>query len=133
VTEPDGAEPGLKLAASLWRFWHRRGYLGLGRRCLARALEQSTSLGDTETRAEASIGAGMLAFFQGDTAGARQRFEESLAIGETLANDNVRANALHSLGQMMWDQGDYTQARTHFSECWRSSGDGATGRGSRSR
>ena len=144
LSEPDCAEGGLKLAAGLWRFWHRRGYLGLGRRCLARALEQTAALDAMgthaadadatetraaeasatcaadadamETRAEAAIGAGMLARFQGDTADARHWFEESLAIGQALANDSVRANALHSLGQMMWDLGDYAQARALFSE-----------------
>ncbi len=114
VTGSDCAEMGLALSARMWRFWHRRGYLGLGRRCLARALDRSRSLGATKSRAEALLGQGMLAFFQGDAAAARDCLEESAAIGTQLADDSVRANAVYGLGRIAWEQGDYALARAHF-------------------
>ena len=119
ATEPEAAERAVRLAGYLWRFWHRRGYLGIGRRYIAAALAQSAAAGPTQPRAVAAIGAGMLAFFQGDIEDARRRLGESLATADALADDRLRANALHSLGQMEWNQGEYNAAAARFAEVLR--------------
>ncbi len=51
LTEGGGAEPGLRLAGCLWRFWHERGYWSEGRRWLEAALERSST--STASRAKA--------------------------------------------------------------------------------
>ncbi len=102
------------MASLLWRFWHKRGYLSLGRQMLANALERTASVGDTPIRAEALNGAGMLACLQGDHAAAGAYFQASLAIGNERGDAMLRANALHSLGQMAWNRHDYAQARHYF-------------------
>jgi non-specific serine/threonine protein kinase len=116
LTQTECAEEGLKLVSGLWRFWHRRGYLSLGRRCFARLLDRTRTDPATTVRAEALIGEGMLALFQGDLAGARQSVNESLAIGCALGADNVQANAEYGLGRIAWDQGELPEARGHFLE-----------------
>ncbi len=114
--QKSGSEQGLRLAAAIWRFWHRRGYLSLGRRYLENELDRTSMAGATPVRAEAAVGAGMLAFFQGDATAARQWFDRSLVMSAELADDDLSADALHSLGQMEWNLGSYADARAHFNE-----------------
>ena len=104
----------LRIAAALWRFWHRRGYLSLGRRYLANVLEPAPNRSAARWRAEACIGAGMLAFAQGDNQAARPPLEESLAIGENLKEEAICGAALHSLGQVAWKRREWTEARALF-------------------
>src|SRR5690348_11888162 len=77
-------ELGLELAAPIWRFWLFRGYLSEGRRWLEEAL--SATDGITPSRAEAALGAGVLANFQADYGRARELcelcIEYSTALGE---------------------------------------------------
>ncbi len=116
LAQPETAERGLQMASALWRFWHKRGYLSLGRQILANVLERTRPLGNTPTRAEALNGVGMLACFQGDHATAQAYFEESLSVGNERDDPAIRANALHSLGQMAWNRHDYAQARVYFAQ-----------------
>jgi predicted ATPase len=60
----DEGELALELAAPIWRFWLFRGYLSEGGRWLEEAL--SATDGTTPSRAEAALGAGVLANFQAD-------------------------------------------------------------------
>ena len=114
LTQPTASERGLQMASLLWRFWHKRGYLSLGRQMLANALERTPAVGNTAIRAEALNGAGMLACLQGDHAAANTYFQASLAIGNERDDAMLQANALHSLGQMAWNRHDYPQARRYF-------------------
>jgi predicted ATPase len=73
----------LRLAAALWRFWHRRGYWREGRGWLVRLLALSEAVADVEltVRATALTGAGWLAHYlrelgQNDFAAAQAALEE---------------------------------------------------------
>jgi hypothetical protein len=73
-------EQGLRLAASLYRFWFIRGDLTEGGEWYARLLEalpRDTAIGD---RARALNSAGILACVQGDHAAAQRLHQESLTI-----------------------------------------------------
>ncbi len=108
------AAAGLRLAGSLWRFWHGRGYLSEGRvwleGVLARASEQ------TPARAQALYGAGMLALYQSDLARAAQLYEESLVVCRELGDRTGIARALERIGWLTYDHGHYAQALTSFEE-----------------
>ncbi len=67
----DEAEAALRLGGALWRFWTDEGLFDEGRTLLERALEADRAGDPTEPRRLALIGAGTLAFRQGDQAGAQ--------------------------------------------------------------
>jgi len=109
------AEQGLRLAEALARFWEIRGHFTEGREWLARALEQ-TCEERTVLRGKALIGAGHLAYSQGDYAEARALYEESLAICREKGISQDIAVSLSSLGNVAYRQGDYAGARTFYEE-----------------
>ncbi|MCC6629573.1 MAG: tetratricopeptide repeat protein [Chloroflexi bacterium] len=103
---PDRAGAGLRLAAALWRFWQLRGYLRPGRAWLERLLALAPGAA-AETRAAAAVGAGALAWKQGDHAGAATHLETALATwGERDDRDALagRATALKLLGAVETDR-----------------------------
>ena len=69
----------LRLAAALWRFWHRRGYWAEGLTWLNRLL-LSAPVDDVDltTRARALTGAGWLAHYQNDVAATQAALAEAL-------------------------------------------------------
>jgi len=72
------AEMGVRLATALGNFWNRRGYLSEGREWLASALAQHSVT--TDVRAEALMGAAVLASTQGDYSAARAQLEASMLL-----------------------------------------------------
>ena len=70
------ADTGLLLVGALWYFWFQRGLTGEARRWLSRALDAAPSRG--RARAQALLGAGTLAWRQGDCATARDYLDESV-------------------------------------------------------
>ncbi|MGH2389011.1 MAG: ATP-binding protein, partial [Chloroflexota bacterium] len=77
------AEPALRLAAALWRFWATRGYLSEGRGWLEAVLADSEQRWPT-ARAMALNGSGILAHHQGEYGRAETLHEESLALRRAL-------------------------------------------------
>src|SRR5262249_16655302 len=73
---------GVQMAAALWRFWYRRGYLTEGRRWLEMALAWAGTA--TAERARVLLAAGNLALAQGDDERADAWHAESLAISRRL-------------------------------------------------
>jgi predicted ATPase/class 3 adenylate cyclase/Tfp pilus assembly protein PilF len=117
----DYVELGLRLAGALGRFWEVHGHVTEGREQLALFL--STRRGDgagTPGRAKALSLAGRLAYVQGDYAGARSLYEESLEVWRELGSRAGRAGkagmarALNGLAVLASDQGDHTEARSLF-------------------
>ena len=110
--EAGEAEPSLRLAGALWRFWWVHGHVSEGRRWLEGLLAMSRSSGTAlpATRAKALIGAGALAYEQGDYGPATALLEESLALYRDLGDKTGTAWALHSLAFVPRDQGDYSRA-----------------------
>ncbi len=105
---------GLRLAGALWYFWFQRGLPSEGRRWLARALASSSSSG--ESRARALLGAGAMAWQQGDYDSARASLSESIALWERASDGSGLAEAVHVLGHVHFDRQDYGEAQRLFEE-----------------
>src|SRR5260221_12676230 len=72
------AEAGLSLAAALYLFWWLRGYREEGRAWLVALMNSVPGTQSRPVRAKALIGAGSLAWLQGDNRAARAFYEQSL-------------------------------------------------------
>ena len=103
------------LAGRLWRFWEIRGYPAEGRTWLEPALAASRGQEST-MRANALIGAGVLAFMQGDYAASFAFHEESLALHRRLGDAPSVAFALSNLGNVAVELEDYERARACHEE-----------------
>jgi len=112
----ENAELGLRLTSALWRFWDVRGYFSEGRGWLEGALAHAGATGHTRLRAKALIGAGVMAYRQGDYASARSYHQESLAIWRELGGRQGVASALNNLGLVAESQGDYASACSLYEE-----------------
>jgi predicted ATPase/class 3 adenylate cyclase/Tfp pilus assembly protein PilF len=110
------ADTGLRLAGALWRFWYVRGYLAEGRARLATALAVGDTAEQTEVRARALNGAGVLAIYQGDLAGARPTLEASLVAFRALGNEDGEIRVLNNLGIVYTELADYDAARQLLEE-----------------
>ncbi|HYJ32098.1 MAG TPA: protein kinase [Candidatus Binatia bacterium] len=106
------AEPGacgLRLAASLWRFWLARGHFSLGRAVLRTALARGNAE-DSTARAEVLMGVGALAFHQNDWDAAAAAYEEARASMERLGVETGVGQALVGLGNVAMGRGAYSVA-----------------------
>jgi len=105
------AGSGLRLVASLWLFWRRRGHseegLGWARRQLAAVDECTPPL----LHANALTAAGQLAFDMGDPRSASSAHTQALAIYRRLGDRAATASALHSLGAVAFLRADYAAAQ----------------------
>ncbi len=100
----------LRLTSAQWVFWNVRGHLLEGRRRLDSALGADQS--PTEPRARALVGAAALAASSGDSATARSRGEEALAL--SLARGDVWGVALSQsyVATAAAQEGDWATAQT---------------------
>jgi len=118
-----GAAIGLRLVAVLWRFWLLRGHLTEGRTWLAEVLARTGDPTDgSGVRAQALVGAGLLAQWQNDYAAARGALTESLAIARECGDTWSMTQARFQLGTTAFNQGDYAVARSQLVEslaAWR--------------
>jgi tetratricopeptide (TPR) repeat protein len=80
LAEPERAKRGLELAAALFWFWLKRGYVSEGRQWLERALVVGGK-SSPRLRAKALIGLGHMTYFQGDITSTSVHLEESLTLG----------------------------------------------------
>lgn len=119
-SDPEGAEAGLRLAGSLWRFWEIRGYFQEGRLWLDRALQRRAET-PVSSRWLPLHGAGNLALDQGDYPIASQHYTEALQLlqdllpsltgpDEILRIRYATANTLTNLGHVALLQGQCEQA-----------------------
>ena len=113
---PENQQYALRLASSLWRFWEIRGYYSEGRARCADVLALPAIQAPSVERAMVCNGAGNLAYHQGDNATARQQWEASLAIMQTLGHKRGMSIALGNLGNLASDQGDYARARALYTQ-----------------
>ena len=105
------AELGLRLAGTLWWFWHVRGHMREGRRWLEEGLAEKPC-GPAGPRAKALSGLGRLVMAQGELELGTELLEESLALYRGLGDDVGAARALTFLGYTANLQGDHERART---------------------
>jgi len=111
-----GSGAGLRLCASLQRYWINRGHLSEGRDSCVRALGKAGAEGRTTERAKALTGVGLLAYWQGDYPAARAQHEEGLAIWRQLGDRRGIGISLNNLGMVARSQGDYASARALYDE-----------------
>lgn len=112
----DGAEKGLRLAGSLWRFWETRGHYATGRSAIEEALSRGAVKERTEARAKALAGAGGLAWGLADYTQASAYHQESLEIHREHGNKTGIAASLNNLGAVAYQLGDYAEARSKYEE-----------------
>ncbi len=110
----EDAPAALRLSGALWRFWYAHSHLSEGRRWLEAALNAGEA--PAAIRAQALIGAGVLAYMQGATARAVARLEESLILSREGADRVVIADTLNSLAAVVQAMGDYARAGTLLEE-----------------
>jgi predicted ATPase len=118
------AVSGLRLAASLWRFWNDRAHLSEGRQWLETMLSRVPDR--TRLRARALLGLGYRIAFLGSHAASTVVLEESLSIFEELGDKAGLGVALGNLGWLALLRGDYRNARSHYEaalEALREAGD----------
>jgi predicted ATPase/DNA-binding SARP family transcriptional activator/DNA-binding CsgD family transcriptional regulator len=92
------AEPALRLAGALWRFWITRGYYEEGRRWFEGALEKGER---TTARAQVLAGLGHLALWQGDLSRAKTAAQEGLRLSKEAGIEGmIAADFLIILGEV---------------------------------
>jgi len=106
----------LRIAGAMWRFWHRRGRHGEGRRYLGLVLERDTRKAPTSFRAKALYGSGAL-FGEADDPNIRTRLtEESLRIYRELDDRHQICACVRSLGNAAFHRNDFQAAWDFGSE-----------------
>ncbi|HET9253052.1 MAG TPA: protein kinase [Candidatus Eisenbacteria bacterium] len=111
------AEAALRIAGSLWRFWHIRGHLRTGAAAVRRALSLPGAAAPTPFRARALYAAGALAAF--DMEGqrrAREYFEEALAIFRAAGDDFGAARCLTGLGAVASARREFAEGSARLEE-----------------
>jgi predicted ATPase len=93
VGEP---ERGMAAGAAMWRFWHQRWYLFVGRSWLERLLS-AAGPDPTSTLAKAHVAAGGLAYWQGEYEAAKRHYQESLTIAQAIDDRACIAEAIYNL------------------------------------
>ena len=96
AVEEGQAQLAQKAAGALWRFWHQRGHLAEGRRWLEEILAMPSGKAPTAARGKALAGAGGIAWWQVDHAGARAFYDEALAVERQVGEPALIAEALYN-------------------------------------
>ena len=115
-------EAALRLGGALWRFWMMRGYLSEGHARLAGLLARAEGVAggagrvDPAAHAEALLGAGVLAIFQGDLDVARSLQERALPLWREAGDELGVAYARFMLGNIAYSRGDLAAARPLLEE-----------------
>jgi predicted ATPase/class 3 adenylate cyclase len=89
-------EDGLRIASSVWRWYHQRGRLREGRALIGDLLARPEPI-DQRVRLEGLAAAGGLAYWLDDFAAARVAYEERLVLAEAIAEPSVLAEAHYDL------------------------------------
>lgn len=118
LNDPQSGDAGLRLTASLWRFWYVRGCPGLGLSAVEKALARTDrqSPGDPALRARALNGAGNLYAYLADYERARRMHVECLALRRELGDRRGAAGSLNNLALLAHEQGDYAAASACLEE-----------------
>jgi predicted ATPase/transcriptional regulator with XRE-family HTH domain len=120
-------EIGLRLVASLYRFWMGRGHLREGRTWAEELLALEARVADDDTPAQpgavadgvharALLAAGVLALYQGDNATAGVWFDRAVMLANATGDRRTAAHALSGLGVMAQNQTDLTQAGVYLEQ-----------------
>ena len=104
LTQPD-LEPGLRLAASLRRYWNTRGYAAEGADTLRELLDAPAAQAPTLARARALFAAVTLAERTGGYAVADRYCQEALPIARAAGDDQLAARLLSRRAWILLRQG----------------------------
>lgn len=102
-------EAGLRLAATLWRFWNIRGHLTEGRAWLLDATDEAREV-SSSIRAKALRASGLLACSQGDYLRAELLADRARELFLDLGDDQGTAQALNDLAAVARERGDADRA-----------------------
>ncbi|MCC6453246.1 MAG: tetratricopeptide repeat protein [Acidobacteria bacterium] len=108
-------ETALRIAASIQRFWWRRGHLSEGVEWTRRIIDATCASGDPKLLASAYRGISSLSWNRGDFDAAVAFAEKGLEIALKTGDKKLVINALHSVGTAKHNKGDFSSAR-EFSE-----------------
>jgi len=112
----DGVEIGLTLAGALYYYWFLLGYLHEGRTWLEGMLQRTGSSERSAARGRALLGAGWLAWAEGDFEAASLRAEEALAMVREAQDKRLIGRAESLLGFVRTTQGNTAAARPLLEE-----------------
>ena len=116
------AEPGLRLAGALWRFWEARGYYGEGLAWLKRVLARGDRV--SAARIKALEGEGWLSISSGEIDEAGIAARDGLKLSDEAGlGGAVSAKFLGILGWIASLGGDQDRAKELFEECLKLSQD----------
>ncbi|MCE7937377.1 MAG: hypothetical protein DYG90_02040 [Chloroflexi bacterium CFX6] len=110
------AAAALRLVGHLARFWQLRGRPGEGRHWFAAVLELPANAAPSLARAKALVGAGELAYEQGDSTAATRLVDDGLAIYAAADDRPGVAAAQRTRGKVADAMGDYTGATRWYEE-----------------
>ena len=116
VTDSDGAEAGLRMAAGLRWFCNMRGHGSEVLRSLNLLLERSDARLPTRSRARALIVSCHLCDQFGDASAAPSIADGALRIARDLGDDGLTADALSQLCWFKYEHGSLPAARAHIDE-----------------
>ncbi len=100
----------LRLASSLWPFWHMRGHHAEAHRWLEQAVALASKV-DQRVRAAALLALANIANNLSDQNRAGELYQESLNVWHDLGDRQGEARALVGLGLVATNRGDYDGAR----------------------
>jgi predicted ATPase/class 3 adenylate cyclase len=109
--ETGEAEPGLRIAGAVWRFWQVRDHLAEGRRRTEELLALPGAAAPSAARAKALSAAGSLAYWLHDPESVREAYEESLAIYRELGDRPGEAEGAYNLAFAYMLEGDMGAAK----------------------
>jgi len=109
LTSQGDTELGLQLTGALSHFWYVREHHSESRMWLQSALERGSAT--SAARAKVLVGAGRLAWFQGEFARVNTLVEESLTLYQSLGDDEGAAFALLVLGRTAVSQGNRARGK----------------------
>jgi predicted ATPase/class 3 adenylate cyclase len=124
--DPPSVEIGLRMAASLWRFWQQTGALREARQSLEGMLARGTDASIRSARARALIAAGSIAYWQTDLGRARELYQLAVEQYRTLGDRRGMADALSNLAPVPMMTGDLPLARrlaAQARDLWQELGD----------
>ncbi len=113
TSEPDAAEAVLQMAGALWPFWRIRARLSEGRAWMERVM---AGRGVGAIPAQVLLGAGVLAWAQGDYVEALPLLQRALDGFREEHNMDGVGRSLLALGRLAWDEDDADRAEAAFAE-----------------
>jgi predicted ATPase len=114
--DSNAVQTGLRLGGALAFYWALRGYIREGRAWLESMLERTDGTDRTAARGSALLGAGWLAWAEGDYQAASPCAEEGLSIARELGDKFAIANAEFLLGIVRIGQRNSAAARPLLEE-----------------